>query len=49
MAAKVVLRDSASDALDQLQRAAAPAIKQGKRQAGALLISAARPVRSRRQ
>jgi hypothetical protein len=31
------LRDSASDALDQLQRAAAPAIRQGKRQAGALL------------
>ena len=31
------LRDSASSALDQLQRAAAPAIKDGKRQAGALL------------
>jgi hypothetical protein len=31
------LRDSASDALDQLQRAAAPAIKAGKRQAGVLL------------
>jgi hypothetical protein len=31
------LRDSAFDALDQLQRAAAPAIKKGKRQAGALL------------
>jgi hypothetical protein len=31
------LRDSASDALDQLQRAAAPALKGGKRQAGALL------------
>jgi hypothetical protein len=31
------LRDSASDALDQLQSAAAPAIKEGKRQAGVLL------------
>src|ERR1700722_2213154 len=31
------LRDSASEALDQLQRAAAPAIKEGKRQAGVLL------------
>jgi hypothetical protein len=31
------LRDSASDALDQLQRAAAPALKEGKRQAGVLL------------
>jgi hypothetical protein len=31
------LRDSASDALDQLQRAAAPAIKEGKRQARVLL------------
>jgi hypothetical protein len=31
------LRDSASNALNQLQRAAAPAIKKGKRQAGALL------------
>jgi len=31
------LRDSASDALDQLQRAAAPVLKEGKRQAGALL------------
>lgn len=31
------LRDSASDALDQAQRAAGPAIKEGKRQAGALL------------
>jgi hypothetical protein len=31
------LRDSASDALNQLQRAAAPAIKAGKRQAGMLL------------
>ena len=31
------LRDSASDALDQVQRAAGPAIKEGKRQAGALL------------
>jgi hypothetical protein len=30
------LRDSASDALDQVQRAAAPAIKEGKRQAGML-------------
>jgi len=30
------LRDSASDALDQLQRATAPTIKKGKRQAGAL-------------
>jgi fructose-1,6-bisphosphatase/sedoheptulose 1,7-bisphosphatase-like protein len=32
-----ILRDSASDALDQVQRAAAPAIKEGKRQAGAML------------
>jgi hypothetical protein len=31
------LRDSASGALDQLQRAAAPAIKEGERQAGDLL------------
>jgi hypothetical protein len=31
------LRDAASDALDQFQRAAAPAIKEGKRQAGVLL------------
>ena len=31
------VRDSASDTLDQLQRAAAPAVKEGKRQAGALL------------
>lgn len=31
------LRDSASDALDQLQHAAAPAIKAGKRQARVLL------------
>jgi len=31
------LRDSASDALDQFQRAAEPAIKEGKRQAGVLL------------
>ena len=31
------LRDSASEALDQLQRAAAPTIQEGKRQAGALL------------
>jgi hypothetical protein len=31
------LRDSASDALDQLQCAAAPAIKEGKRQARVLL------------
>ena len=31
------VRDSASDALDQIQRAAAPAIKEGKRQAGDLL------------
>jgi hypothetical protein len=31
------LRNSASDALDQLQRAAAPALKEGKRQAGSLL------------
>ena len=31
------LRNSASDALDQVQRAAAPAIKEGKRQAGVLL------------
>jgi hypothetical protein len=31
------LRDSASDALDQFQRAAAPAIKEGKRRAGVLL------------
>jgi hypothetical protein len=30
-------RVSTSDALDQLQRAAAPAIKEGKRQAGVLL------------
>jgi len=31
------LRDSASDAGDKLQRAAAPAIKEGKRQAGVLV------------
>jgi hypothetical protein len=31
------LRNSASDALDQVQRAAAPTLKQGKRQAGVLL------------
>jgi hypothetical protein len=31
------LRDSASDALDQLQRAAVPTLKEAKRQAGALL------------
>jgi len=31
------VRDSASDALDQVQRAAAPAIKEGRRQAGILL------------
>jgi hypothetical protein len=31
------LRDSAVDAIDQVQRAAAPAIKEGKRQAGVLL------------
>jgi ElaB/YqjD/DUF883 family membrane-anchored ribosome-binding protein len=31
------LLDSASDALDQFQRAAAPAVKEGKRQAGVLL------------
>jgi hypothetical protein len=31
------LRDSASDAFEQLQRVATPAIKQGKRQAGVLL------------
>jgi hypothetical protein len=31
------VRDSASDTLDQLQRAAAPAVKESKRQAGALL------------
>jgi hypothetical protein len=31
------LRDSASDALDQLQRAASPTLKEGKRQAGVLL------------
>ena len=31
------LRDSASDALDQLGRAAAPAIKEGKRQAEVVL------------
>jgi hypothetical protein len=31
------LHDSASDALDQLQRAAAPALKKRKRQAGVLL------------
>jgi len=30
-------RVSASDAIDQLQRAAAPALKEGKRQAGVLL------------
>jgi hypothetical protein len=30
------LRDTASDALDQAQRAAAPALKEGKRQAGVL-------------
>jgi hypothetical protein len=34
------VRDSASDTLDQLQRAAAPALKEGKRQAGALLDQA---------
>jgi hypothetical protein len=32
-----VQADSASDAGDQLQRGAAPAIKEGKRQAGVLL------------
>jgi phage tail tape-measure protein len=31
------LRDSASDTLDKLQRAAAPAIKKGRRQVGLLL------------
>jgi hypothetical protein len=31
------LRDSAGDARDRLQRAAEPAIKEGKRQAGVLL------------
>jgi len=31
------LRDSASDALDQVQRAATPAIREGSRQAGVLL------------
>jgi hypothetical protein len=31
------VRDSASDTLDPLRRAAAPAINEGKRQAGALL------------
>jgi hypothetical protein len=31
------LRDSASDAIDQLKSAAKPAIKEGKRQAGILL------------
>jgi hypothetical protein len=31
------LRESASEALHQVQRAAGPAIKEGKRQAGALL------------
>ena len=31
------LRDSASDALDRVQRAAAPALKEGRRQAGVLL------------
>jgi hypothetical protein len=31
------LRDTASDTLDQLQRAAVPAIKEGKRQAAVLL------------
>jgi hypothetical protein len=31
------VRDSASETLDQLERAAAPAVKEGKRQAGALL------------
>jgi hypothetical protein len=31
-----VLRDSASDALDQIQRAAAPMIKEGRRQAQTL-------------
>jgi hypothetical protein len=35
------LRDSASDAGDKLQRAAAPAIKEGKRQAGMLLDQSA--------
>jgi ElaB/YqjD/DUF883 family membrane-anchored ribosome-binding protein len=33
----VTVRDSASDVLDQVQRAAAPAIKEGKRQAGTLI------------
>jgi len=33
----VTVRDSASDALDQVQRAAGPAIREGKRQAGALI------------
>jgi hypothetical protein len=31
------LRDSASDALDQVRRAAGPTIKEGKRQGGVLL------------
>jgi len=31
------LRDSASDTLDNLQRAAAPAINEGRRQAGVLI------------
>jgi hypothetical protein len=31
------VRDSASDALDQLQRAGAPPIREGQRQAGVLL------------
>jgi hypothetical protein len=30
------LRDSAADTLDQVRRVAAPAVKEGKRQAGAL-------------
>ncbi len=31
------IKDTATDAVDQIKRAAAPAIKQGKRQAGVLL------------
>jgi hypothetical protein len=31
------VRDSASDALEQLQQAAGPAVREGKRQAGVLL------------
>jgi hypothetical protein len=38
------LRDSASDALDQLPRAAAPATKEGKGHAGVLLEHGGEPI-----